>query len=152
MKKNQIVGVLKSQLLQENEELIENPKETHPHLAEFIDLLPQINSESGRGLSSMACAFIDSQLCNILLAYLLEDEKEIKKLLMGLGAPLGSLAARTLCSYSLSLISKIEYQEINFLRKIRNILAHDHAVQFEDEQIVAICNQLRLAARAQGEE
>lgn len=81
--------------------------DANPHLKEFIPLLDTHNNESHRGKVLVACSFIDKQLGDMIKAFLIEDS-EIKDLLEGQNAPLGSFSSRIKMAHSLGLISNNE--------------------------------------------
>ncbi len=88
---------------------------------------------------------LDDLLEKIILAYLI-DNKDAKRLLTGLNAPIGTFSARTIAAYSLALISEKEYDECNWLRLVRNEFAHHVHQKFGDQKVKDLCANLRFAA------
>jgi DNA-binding MltR family transcriptional regulator len=119
---------------------------THPHLADFLPHLDNLNKESERGAVVLSCSFVEDQLRNIILAFLVSGE-EATELVEGYNAPLGSFAARASAACALGLISKTEHEEITTLRKIRNVFAHDFRITFADKKIIALCKKLKFSAK-----
>ncbi|MDD9900930.1 MAG: MltR family transcriptional regulator [Alphaproteobacteria bacterium] len=107
----------------------------------FIDVF---NSETDRGKVLIALSYIDELLRRTLLAFLTENDVSLK-LVDGFNAPLGTLSTRNAIAYSLGLILDIEYQDIETLRKIRNLYAHNVHTSFENEKIINLCKNLRMA-------
>jgi DNA-binding MltR family transcriptional regulator len=79
---------------------------------------------------------------NILINFLADDEKEVKKLLQ-YDQPLGTYGNRITTAYCLGLISKTIRDDLRFVGKIRNKFAHDLYASFENEKIQSWCISLR---------
>jgi DNA-binding MltR family transcriptional regulator len=118
----------------------------YPNLREFMPFLDALNKESHRGAVLISCSYIDEQLRQIILAYMLNNPESLK-LLVGYNAPSGTFSARVTAAYSLALISEIEYQECNVLRKIRNEFAHSVSASFSDQNIIDLCKGLHFSAK-----
>lgn len=109
-------------------------------LASFID---ELKEETDRGLPLVSASFIDSKLAETILAFLC-DGKSSHNLVLGNNAPLGTFSARTEACLALGLIDKIEYDEIQLIRKIRNIFAHHkHGISFENHKVYSLCSKLQ---------
>lgn len=126
--------------------LKDESSDKNPHLKDFFPLLNQLNKESHRGAAVLSCSFIEDQLANIIRSFLI-DTKEAEKLLEGFNAPLGTLSSRATMAYTLGLITKDEYEEINILKKIRNLFAHNFKASFEDDKIIDLCKKLTFSAK-----
>lgn len=122
---------------------------SHPHLKEFTVFLPELNKETDRGMALIATSFIDELLKRILLAFFLEGETS-KSLVEGFNAPLGTFSTRIAAAAALALISETECREANYLRKIRNLFAHNVHVSFRDKHVVDMCRNLGMAAKDYG--
>jgi DNA-binding MltR family transcriptional regulator len=71
------------------------------------------------------------------------DEAELKALFFERNAPLGEFAARTLVAYGLGVIDAGERDDLNIIRRVRNVFAHSVApVTFEHELIAQECSHL----------
>src|SRR5258708_6260118 len=105
-------------------------EETHPHLKDFGEFLDEFNKETERGAALAAAAFIDDLLQHILLAFLV-DKSSAEILLSGFGAPLSSFSARIAAVRALGLLTEIECQECELMRKVRNEFAHQVKMSFE---------------------
>jgi mannitol operon repressor len=120
-------------------------EESHPHLKEFAAFLPELNKETDRGMALIATSFIDELLKRVLLAFFLEGETSAS-LVEGFNAPLGTFSTRIAAAAALALISETECSEANYLRKIRNLFAHNVHVSFSDKHVIDMCRNLRMAA------
>jgi len=76
-----------------------------------------------RGLVLSLSAFAEDSLGTLLMAFMLPSEASTK-LLEGFNAPLGTFSARIKAAYSLGLINKSQFDDLERLRKIRNEFAH----------------------------
>lgn len=117
-------------------------QEREPELEDLSKFLIGFNKETDRGAVLLAASIIDEWLSEILINYLKEDSIS-KELVIGFNAPLGTFSARTKMAYSLSLIEKREYDEINIIRKIRNQFGHNwQELNFDSEIIKKECDKL----------
>ena len=109
---------------------------------EVISLRTTLSSESDRGCSLMAAAYLDMQLGELLKAFLVDDKRLVNELFRHTGA-LGTFSSRIDLAYSLGLISKGDRRNLHLIRKIRNDFAHVHLrLDFNNESISARCNEL----------
>lgn len=117
-------------------------RETEPEIEDLSKFMQNFNKESDRGAVLLAASIIDEWLSEILSNFL-KDDVVTKELIFGFNAPLGTFSARTKMAFSLSLIEKREYEEINIIRKIRNEFGHNwQGVDFSSEKIEKECNKL----------
>ncbi|WP_300074982.1 MltR family transcriptional regulator [uncultured Ruegeria sp.] len=121
--------------------------EAHPHLRDFMDYLSHFNEESTRGGVLVTCGFLEQQLKDILLAFMVGNAAT-QSLFEGGSAPLGTFSSRIHACHALGLVTEDEYHDLNIIRKIRNEFAHRLNVSFEDRSIQNRCKNLRK--RAQG--
>ena len=120
-------------------------QEKYPNLAKFWPYLDLLGKESDRGKVLISTGFLEEQLKDVLLAYLL-DKPQAADLVTGSYAPLGTFSARIAACYLLGLISEVEHHDLTLLRRIRNDFAHDIHTSFETPGIIDRCKQLRLKA------
>ncbi|MBG0799676.1 DUF4145 domain-containing protein [Methylocystis sp. L43] len=121
-----------------------------PHMKEFLDLLPAWYKESDRGMALIATSYLEDILRRAVADFLV-DCKANRDLLEGFNAPLGTFSARIAAAVALGLISQKEAEEAHRLRKIRNILAHQVHVSFEDKGVKNICHTLGAVGLDEGE-
>ncbi len=110
-------------------------------LVEFSGLFT-FAEQNERAIAILGGSFLEMILEHIILAYLPEDEKDVKKL-MDVNQPLGNFSNKISFCYCLGLIEKVVKEDLNLIRKIRNKFAHDLFVTFEDEQIKSWCKELK---------
>lgn len=112
-----------------------------PELKTFSEFLDYFQNESNRGVALTAAAYLDERLHEILKNFFV-NKKESKQLING-HAPLGSFYSRTLACYSLGLIEKNEFEELNIIRKVRNEFAHDwNEANFETKKVAELVEKL----------
>lgn len=117
-------------------------KDERPEVLELSDFLGEFNNESDRGTALVAASLLDDRLRGILEAFLLKG-KVASDLINGFNAPLGTFSSRTSAAYSLGLIQKNEFEEINLIRKIRNEFGHNwKGVTFRSPPISNFCHRL----------
>lgn len=105
----------------------------------------EFNRESDRGAAIIGAAMLDERLRQLMGAFLVDDSTKVDQLLEGPLAPLGSFASRIGTSYCLGLISKDEYHDLQIVREIRNVFAHElHGLSFSDARVKDKCTQLHL--------
>ena len=124
--------------------------ESHPHLADFLPFLEDLNKETARGAVLIAAAYLDGQLREVVASFLLKGGPS-KKLLEGFNAPLGTFSARATAAEALGLISDEEFNDLECIRKVRNEFAHNHRASFSDPRIARICSTLAHSAKDYGD-
>lgn len=117
----------------------------YPHLQEFMKFLALLNEESDRGSVLISTGFIEQQLRDTLVAFML-DVPATATLLDGGNAPLGTFSSRISACYSLGLISGEEHHDLNQLRRIRNAFAHDIHTSFDTASVKDRCANLKMKA------
>ena len=125
------------------------PDRTHEYekLGKHPDLNAELVNASDRVAALIGATIVDLHLERLLSAFFIDDEKEVKALVSGKdqNAALGSFAPRARAAYCLGLISKVEYQDINTIRNIRNAFAHQlFDCSFETPEVKVACESLKL--------
>lgn len=110
-------------------------------LLEFSRLFNH-EERNDRALVIVGAAFLDTLLEHILIAFLVDDPKEVKELLR-YDQPLGTYGGRTRAAYCFGLINEIVRDDLRNVGKIRNRFAHDLYASFEDQQIRSWCAGLK---------
>ena len=100
------------------------------------------DEKNDRAIVLVGASFLDTQLEHILRAFLIDNEKEVDKLLE-FDRPLGTFSGKITMAYCLGLIYKPVRDDLNLIRKIRNQFAHDLYASFEDSKIKAWCASLK---------
>src|SRR5689334_10363244 len=103
--------------------------ELHAALLEFSQLF-DYSQDNDRSIAIVGPAFLDTLLEHILVAFLVDDEREVEKLL-GVERPLGTYGSRVTTVYCLGFINKIVCDDLRLVGKIRNRFAHDLSASFE---------------------
>lgn len=120
---------------------LEKHFELQDALLEFSRLF-QYDEKNDRAIAIVGAAFLDTLLDHIVVNFLVDDEKEVKKLLQ-FDRPLGTYGSRITMAYCLGLIGKTIRDDLRLVGKIRNKFAHDLYASFDDEQIQSWCKSLR---------
>ncbi|MBE7478977.1 MAG: hypothetical protein HS104_03155 [Polyangiaceae bacterium] len=105
----------------------------------------EFKGESDRAVALLAAAFLDHELECLLRRFF--REVRVADSLFKPMQPLSSFSARTKLSYVLALIDVRSYRDLNRIRKIRNVFAHDrHPRAFADPEISSLCAALEWPA------
>lgn len=110
-------------------------------LLEYSKLF-RCEEQNDRALVIVGAAFLDTLLANILITFLIDDEKEVEKLLQ-YDQPLGTYGNRIGATYCLGLIGKAVRDDLRLVGKIRNQFAHDLYASFQDQKIQSWCSSLK---------
>jgi DNA-binding MltR family transcriptional regulator len=126
-------------------------KTDRSHEYQTLGQHPELNVElvnsSDRVAALIGASIIDLHLERLLASFFIEDEKEVRPLLSGKdpNAALGTLSSRNRAAYCLGLISKVEFEDINTIRNIRNAFAHQlFDCSFQTPEVRSACEALRL--------
>ena len=110
-------------------------------LFEFAKLF-DYGEASDRAVAIVGPAFLDTLLTELLISFLVDDEKEVAKLMQPDGH-LGTFGAKVSTCYCLGLIGETIRSDLRLVAKIRNRFAHDLRASFADDQIKSWCNALQ---------
>ena len=83
-----------------------------------------IRKQDDRAMVLSLAAFAEDTLGRLLLVYLRES-KQAKELVEGFNAPLGTLSTRIKAAFSIGLLTKEQYEDLEIARRIRNAFAPD---------------------------
>jgi DNA-binding MltR family transcriptional regulator len=87
-------------------------------------------------------SFIEEELGRLLLAYF-RNCKATRDLIEGFNAPLGTLGARIKAVYAFGLVGDDQFKDMEILRKVRNLFAHDwEGISLERNDVAALIGQL----------
>ena len=100
------------------------------------------DEKNNRAIAIVGATFLDTILEHILRAFLIDNEKEVNKLLQ-YDQPLGTFSGKITMVYCLGLIYKPVRDDLDLVRKIRNEFAHNLYASFEDEKIKSWCSGLK---------
>ena len=116
-------------------------REKYPNLEPFWPFLQTLREESPRGTVLISCGFLEQQLTEILLAFMVADAA-VGEFIEGGNAPLGTLSSRISAAYFLGLVTKDEYHDLTLMRRIRNDFAHEVETTFDTPSVVDRCKLL----------
>lgn len=111
-------------------------------LAAFHTMFNERQSNDERTIAIIGATFLDQLLENILINFMVEDEKEIKRLI-GIDGALGTYSSRVTATYCFGLISKTVRDDLRIVGKIRNRFAHHLEASFDTEPIRDWCFSLK---------
>lgn len=103
---------------------------------ELNDLTALLADMDERGLVLSLAAFAEDALGDLIAAFLIPGD-QADSLLRGFNAPLGTFSARIKTAFALGLINQNQHDDLDRLRKIRNIFAHDWRPKTLNDQVVA---------------
>jgi mannitol operon repressor len=115
-----------------------------PHLKPFVEFLGDFNAESDRGAVLSSAAYIDDLLGQTIAAFLVEGA-QTKDLVGEYPGPLSGFSARIMAAHALGLISTMERDECNLIRKVRNEFAHAVKMSFANTKAESLCGGLKLS-------
>ncbi|ANW05037.1 MltR family transcriptional regulator [Bradyrhizobium icense] len=98
-----------------------------------------------RGLILSLASFAEDALGDLIRAFLLPGASATQ-LLDGFNAPIGTFSTRIKMAYSLGLVTKRQYEDLDRLRRIRNEFAHNwEPISFADQKIAAHISALHFS-------
>lgn len=104
-----------------------------------------LENESDRGVALISAEIINNCLTSIFEKYLILNKKLRGDILENPMAPLYSLSNKIKMAYSLGLISKRIYKNLEYIRIIRNKFAHRiYVASFEDAEIIEWCKKIKI--------
>ncbi len=114
----------------------------HDVLASFHKIFNEHQSTDDRTIAIIAATYLDELLENTLINFMVDDEKEVKRL-VNFDGSMGTYSSRVTSTYCLGLIPKIVRDDLRFVGKIRNKFAHQLEASFDEEAIRAWCFSLK---------
>jgi len=105
------------------------------------------HASDDRAMVIVGGAFLETLLEHILIAFLINDEREVGELLR-YDQPLGTYGGRVRAAYCFGLIPKVVRTDLSLVGKVRNRFAHDLYASFEDSNISSWCVGLQFHRRA----
>jgi hypothetical protein len=122
------------------------PIELSPQASKLCDVLTHGDEIS---CALVGASFVDHCLASLIQTHL-ANSGVTERLLQPSGA-LGSFGARRMLCYSLKLITKESFQELEIIGDIRNRFAHGFFdISFKDQDIMEFCNKLRAGSQPRG--
>jgi DNA-binding MltR family transcriptional regulator len=119
-----------------------------PTASELADdagrILNALEQPSHRAVAVIGAAFLDDALRAALRASFIAASGSAERIFEGL-APLNSMAARAMLAYCLGLFGKETYRDLESIKDIRNLFAHEHReIGFDSQEIANACRKLEI--------
>lgn len=121
----------------------ENEREfsTDPYYSRLRLYLSESSRESERGQVLVSCSLLEEMLEEIIRAAL-HDSPVTNSLFRGNNPPLGNLYAKNGLAFAMGLTKRLEYDDVDRLRHIRNRFAHSVQCSFEDPSVIKYAAKL----------
>lgn len=111
-------------------------------MSAFQSLFNEREAVDERVIAILGGTFLDNILEHTLMNFMVDDEKEKKKLL-GVDRAMGTFSSRVTSAYCLGLICTTVRDDLRTVGKIRNHFAHQLQASFDLEPIRGWCLLLR---------
>lgn len=123
-------------------------QEAYELVMKWPSFVEKFLGENDRSAVIFSSSLLDDILSRILKAFFIEG-KISKDLIYGGNVPLGTFSSRIKCAYALGLINKNEYNDLNKIRKLRNMFAHEWGdIDLEQEDTTQICRSMHYISTA----
>lgn len=125
--------------------LSEKEAEQYFRLREMLFELAKLfdyGEANDRAVAIVGSAFLDTLLTELLVSFLIDDHKEVRRLIQPDG-PLGTFGAKISACYCLGLIGETIKSDLRLVAKVWNRFAHDLRAEFSDDQIKSWCSALQ---------
>jgi len=123
--------------------------EFNSYISDMESIADGLTEESDRGCVLVTISIIEKQLEDILRKRILGSNKQLKELFTGFG-PMSSFSAKIKLAYSFGIITSEASAELDRLKRIRNLFAHDpNLITFESKNIISMCESLEFALDVQ---
>lgn len=104
-----------------------------------------LKNESDRGVVLITATLLENFLIKLFEKYLILNKKLRTDILENSLAPLNTFSNKIKMAYSLGLIDKEHYDNLEYIRKIRNKFAHRiFDASFEDTEIIEWCKKIKI--------
>lgn len=113
-------------------------------LADLDGFRSEIETQNDISVAILSGAYLDLLLEQLLRTFLVIDG-DIQDKLFAADRPLSTFSSRINIAYSLGLLTKSEYNDLNRVRHIRNEFAHSlHGLTFDEARIQDRCRSLEI--------
>jgi hypothetical protein len=118
----------------------------------LFDLTREIEGGSPRAVAVVAAAFVEEHLTKLIRSRLIKDKIKSKvdphKEMFRPGGPLGDFGNKNSLDYLMGFITKVAWQELDIIRKVRNEFAHKVEVnRWNIQNVSTLCASLVLWER-----
>ena len=104
----------------------------------------ELRSESDRGATILANVWIEDLLERKLRTLFKKGNSSTRRKLFELNGPFASFSSKILVAHSLGWIDSQIHDDINLVRKIRNVFAHEiHGIDLESPKIRSLIDQFK---------
>ena len=108
----------------------------------------ELRSESDRGATILASVWIDHLIERKLRTLFTEGNAAARRRLFDLNGPFSGFSSKILAAYSLGWIDSDVYHDIELVRKIRNLFAHDlHGIDLEIPKLQRLIGKFKIPNR-----
>lgn len=121
-------------------------KRAHFDVQRLVDELEtEFNAATDRGLPLVGAAGMDRML-EILIDTISRDGTDTECLFTTRG-PMSDFSSKIMIAHAFALISNDERRELDLIRKVRNLMAHELGISFVHSEIQDRCRELVIAER-----
>lgn len=115
--------------------------------AKFEEMLAETRVEGDRACALILAASIDNRLRDLLLAFFVKMSKKQEDALFKGNGALSTFSGVTRTAFACGLLSNDEFNDINVIRDVRNIFAHqEQGWSFLTKEVVQLCSSLKMPA------
>ena len=117
-------------------------------LQEWSGFFDELKSESERGAAILASVWIESLLERKLRIQFAKGNSETRRKLFDLNGPFSAFSSKTLVAHALGWIDSEVFHDINLVRKIRNVFAHElHGTDFDYPKVSRLIDKFTVPER-----
>jgi len=117
-----------------------------PTEEQIVDILINLRKQDDRSIVVVGASYLDEALRRMLATYLRTLTKPQHELLFGQNQPLSSFSAKIKLSYALELIGPETLHDLDLIREIRNVFAHNlRPIDFSNASVSAACSRLKFS-------
>jgi DNA-binding MltR family transcriptional regulator len=110
-----------------------------------MDAILELNSETARATAVVGAAITDAILTESLLRQFPRAGRTRDELFKSAGGRLGDYDTKSKLAYTLGIVSKQAFEDIQAIGEIRNKFAHRLDISsFDHKSIVSLCDNLKL--------
>ena len=108
----------------------------------------ELRLESDRGGTILASVWIDNLLERKLRALFTQGNSDTRRKLFDPLGPFSGFSSKILAAYSLGWIDSDIFHDINLVRKIRNLFAHElHGIDLESPRLQRLIEKFKIPSR-----
>jgi DNA-binding MltR family transcriptional regulator len=109
------------------------------------EAIKEFNSQSARTTAIVGAAILDDCLGRLIAARLPTEGETKKQLFKPPSGALSSFDTKIKVAYTMGILSKVAFQDLTEIAKIRNLFAHRlYIADFEHPEVKPLCDKLHL--------